>query len=725
MNEELKITIKANIDDAKKGLQDVQKELDNSGKSGEKFKKVLDGMGSVAKTAGKAIGVSMAAVGASLTALGASMAKNISQVAELGDNIDKQSQKLGMSAESYQEWDFILQHCGSSVDSLQGTMKSLQKAANSNSESFAALGISQKEVASLNKEELFNKTIEGLQGISDEGQRAKLATELLGRGAAELAPLLNTSAEETAEMRKEVHELGGVLSDEAVEDAAFFQDSLQNLKTTLGGTKNELFSNFLWPIGEVMRGLTQLFQGDDGGLNAISGGIEIFTDRLSLALPRVLEAGTAIMNSLLSAITANLPELLKAGVQVVTQLAKGITKNLKPIIQAIFIVSQQILAELPNLISAIIEELPNLMQALIQGVIDLIPVLIQGILSAIPIIIDGLVNLIMMVVENFEAIINPIINALPDIITTIVSALLKNLPTLIRGAIQLAVGIVGATGQIIKVLVPMIPEIIEQIVVALISCIPELIKGVIDICGAVWNFIVDFLAAIVDYIVNAFISSVKFLVKLPQLFNDTVLKPFPEYVQKIFDNIKKILDNIISSVSNTFNKAASAIKTVFSGLKNFFSDFWNNIKKMFSAVGQAVGGAITNTVKTAINGILSTATKIINGFIKAINTAISVINAIPGVKISKIKELSVPKLATGGIATRSTLANIGEAGKEAVLPLERNTEWMDILADRINGKQASPTKIVLMLGEKQLGEACIDSINSITRTTGTLPLTIV
>ena len=47
--------------------------------------------------------------------------------------------------------------------------------------------------------------------------------------------------------------------------------------------------------------------------------------------------------------------------------------------------------------------------------------------------------------------------------------------------------------------------------------------------------------------------------------------------------------------------------------------------------------------------------------------------------------ISIPQLATGGIATSPTTALIGEAGREAVLPLENNTSWMDTLADRING----------------------------------------
>lgn len=83
---------------------------------------------------------------------------------------------------------------------------------------------------------------------------------------------------------------------------------------------------------------------------------------------------------------------------------------------------------------------------------------------------------------------------------------------------------------------------------------------------------------------------------------------------------------------------------------------------------------------------------------------------------------SVPKMATGGIVTSSTLANIGEAGREAVLPLENNTGWMDTLADRIASRNGAPGKIVLELDGKELGYATINSINDITRQTGSLQL---
>ena len=122
---------------------------------------------------------------------------------------------------------------------------------------------------------------------------------------------------------------------------------------------------------------------------------------------------------------------------------------------------------------------------------------------------------------------------------------------------------------------------------------------------------------------------------------------------------------------------------------------------------------------------MSNAIRIINGFISAINFAIGIINKIPGVSINTLRYLDVPKLATGGITTGATMAMIGERGREAVLPLENNTGWMDILADRIAARNNSPSKIVLQVGEKELGWATINSINDITKQTGGLQLHLV
>ena len=159
-------------------------------------------------------------------------------------------------------------------------------------------------------------------------------------------------------------------------------------------------------------------------------------------------------------------------------------------------------------------------------------------------------------------------------------------------------------------------------------------------------------------------------------------------------------------------------------IKKWFSNLWTDIKKTFSDAGTAIANAVSKAFSSAINWVLEKAIKIINGFIGAINAAIGVINLIPGVSITKLSKLDVPKLAKGGVVNSATLAMFGEAGKEAVIPLENNTEWMDILAERINERNPAPSKIVLMLNEKELGWANINSINNITKQTGTLQLTL-
>jgi phage-related protein len=187
------------------------------------------------------------------------------------------------------------------------------------------------------------------------------------------------------------------------------------------------------------------------------------------------------------------------------------------------------------------------------------------------------------------------------------------------------------------------------------------------------------------------------------------------YFTMIFNNIAKAFSAVRKILTGDFKGAWEDIKQIFSNVGTFFTSVWETIKLVFSNVGKTIAESIKNTVAAAINGILSSAVRIINDFIGAINFAIGIINAIPGVNISTLSYLSVPKLATGGITTGATLAMIGERGKEAVLPLENNTEWMDKLADRIAGRNNIPSKIVLKIGEKELRWATINSINDITK----------
>lgn len=265
-------------------------------KTDDKAKEVQDTLAStVKKAAAWATGTA-----AAITAATVAVFKVADSVAAVGDEIDKQSQKLGISAQAYQEWDAILGHCGASMDSLKAGMKTLSKAIADGSAdqvaAFQAVGLSLDEVQQMSTEDVFAAVITGLQGMEEGAERTNIATTLLGRSAQELGPLLNTSAEATEEMRQTVNDLGGVMSDEAVAASAQFKDALQDLETAAGWFKRELVANILPYVTAGMQGLTNAMMQAKNWVvtlkdNFVSFGSSVVTslDKASYALNKFLK----------------------------------------------------------------------------------------------------------------------------------------------------------------------------------------------------------------------------------------------------------------------------------------------------------------------------------------------------------------------------------------------------------------------------------------------------
>lgn len=356
---------------------EYDKGLDESEEKASGFGDKLKG---ALATGAKVGGAALAAAGTAAAALGKELVEGVGNLATYGDNIDKMSQKLGMSREAYQEWDAIMQHSGTSIESMSASMKTMSAAAESGSDAFEKLGISQDEVANLSKEDLFSRVISGLQGMEEGTERTYIASQLLGRGATELGALLNTSAEDTEAMRQRVHELGGVMSDEAVQSAAAYQDSLQDMQTAMTGLKNGILADFLPSFTMVMDGLTEIFSGDSGtGVGMIKEGITSIGETITEALPEIVSKGGEIVSGLLQAIMDGLPMFLDTGFQILGQMISGISANLPNILSTIISVATQML-------SSLIQRLPEF---LAMG-IELIASLVIGIIQSIPDVVSGI-----------------------------------------------------------------------------------------------------------------------------------------------------------------------------------------------------------------------------------------------------------------------------------------------------------------------------------------------
>lgn len=187
----------------------------------------------------------------------------VTEVAAVGDTIDKQSQVLGLSRKAYQEWDYILSQNGANIDSLSASMRTLNntfiQATEGNKEAndaFAQLGISVHELETMNPEEQFETIVRAMQKLPAGAQKSALAVKLFGRGGMQLLPLLNNTSESIDVLRARAEELGLIMSDDAVNASVEYTDSLDTLKRTFNGLKYSIGAKILPFLTDGMQKIT-------------------------------------------------------------------------------------------------------------------------------------------------------------------------------------------------------------------------------------------------------------------------------------------------------------------------------------------------------------------------------------------------------------------------------------------------------------------------------------
>lgn len=314
------------------------------------------GFGGKLKTAFGGVVKAGALLSAGAVAVGGTIFKLASDTAKAGDNIDKMSQKIGISSEAYQKWDYVMKRSGGSVDSLKAGMKTLSKAVESGSKDFEKLGISQKELKNASQEEVLEKTIKGLAGMKEGTERTALATKLLGKAGMDMAPLLNQGTKAIDEQMEMAEKYGMVMSDKTVKASANFQDSLTTLSGTVKGLKNRFMGEFLPSMTKVTDGLALLFVGDtDKGIEKIEKGLDGFTKKAEELIPKMLEVGGKILDSVSQGIISNIPTFATKAVDILMSMAQYFIDNLPQLIdtgiQMMMAIGQGLSESLPKLIA--------------------------------------------------------------------------------------------------------------------------------------------------------------------------------------------------------------------------------------------------------------------------------------------------------------------------------------------------------------------------------------
>lgn len=537
---------------------EYEKGLDNSEKSAMNFGSVMQVMG---KGVAGAVTVGTAALAAMGTVtIGATSAiiDSAAEVSAYGDNIDKMSQKMGISIEAYQEWDAVMQHSGTSMESLKASMKTLANAAENGNEAFEQLGITEEQLATLSNEDLFSQVITGLQNMEEGTERTYIAGQLLGRGATELGALLNTSAEETQAMKDRVHELGGVMSEEAVKSAAQFQDNLQDLQTAMEGIKRNIVSELLPGLSTLMDGFTRLLSGDMDADTVIEEGIGKLLDGITNAGEKIMNLVTEIFPRVVEGIANHFPDLIKSVVSLLQSMVPTLLSALSD-----------------DVLPALLGALPGLLETLISVIPPFFFSVLNQVLEFLPLLLDLALKLIMTLAEGIAEAIPNLIPTIYSVIMTIVSVISKNLPMLVEVAVKIVVALIEGLLSNMDQLSIAIEKISMAMIATFLALIPEFISAAVQIVVAL---ITAFVEGVLKMLTSDFWKQML----------DTIVSSFTDIdwagigmrcLEGIADGFIKGISKVVDAAKNV----ATSIKNVFTGEMEIHSP-----SKIFEGYGKMI-----------------------------------------------------------------------------------------------------------------------------------------
>ena len=484
--------------------------------------------GETAKAVGTAAVAGFAAVAAAVAAAGTALAKAAVDAAAYADNILTSSTVTGISTEKLQEYAYAAELVDVSVDTITKShakqiksMKAAQDGTKLMVDAYAQLGV---EVTNLDGslrdgETVYWEVIDALGKMENETERDALAMQILGKSAQELNPLIEAGSEKMAELATEAHEVGAVLSDEALGSLGEFDDSIQRLKGSAGAAGNALGTVLLPELMTLTTGGAELLTEFTNNLNATGGGLEGFITTVDQMSGEMAEKAGELLGGIVKKASELMPAVIKVGVSLVTSTA-----------------------------TAVVKELPGLVKSITSTLVESTPVLI-----------DGAVALLLAIVDAVDQILPPLIEAAPDIVMAIVDGLLDATPQLIDGALTLLLAICDAIPLLISKLVPLIPKIVTSIALALLSATPQIVSAGVKL-----------LSAIKDAIPSACSALLK---ALPKIWNT-----LSSYLKQLPGKVVSIGADLVSGLWKGINDKATWLKNK---IKGWVGDVTKFLKKLF------------------------------------------------------------------------------------------------------------------------------------------------
>lgn len=736
MNEIFKLFGTIAIDGVSEAEKEIKGLSDTAEKSSSKIGSVFKGIGKIGATVGKVVGGAMLAAGTAVAGLVTKSTQSYAEYEQLVGGVDTLFKNSSAKVQKYAENAY--KTAGLSANEYMNTVTSFSASLLQSLGGDTEAAADKADMAITDMSDNANKMGTSMESIQNayQGFAKQNYTMLdnlkLGYGG---------TKEEMQRLLEDAKAISGI--DYDISSYADVVDAIHVIQAEMGitgTTSKEAAGTITGSMSAVKGAWANLMTAMASDNLPIDEYINKFVDSASAMvsnmLPRIQQALVGVVqliNQLAPIIIGKIPELfsqlLPSIIQAATGLVSAVVTILPDLIQALLEMIPAFIDGVVQIINAIIEALPTVMQTLVAALPTLIPVLI-----------NGLVSMIVTLCDNLIPILQPLLDALPDIIITIVEVLLSNLPILIEAVISLVLGIVEALPQIITSLIDAIPTIVEMLVTALLENLPALIMGCVQlviglvtalpqILSSLWNALKTLCHTAVSGLFNQIGEWIRTL--FPKSADNIfkVLNTIRDAFKTLIDNLKAIFSVVVSVISVPFKLAWNGIKLVWDNVVAFFKMIWNNIKAVFSVVDSVLSGDFkgawdgikqiwSNVVgffKNIISNIKNAFSKVgeilSSPFRKAKDAIKKIVDNIKGFfsglklrfpkiklphfkikpsgwKIGDLLEGSIPKLAIdwyakGGVIDSPSVIGVGEDGAEAVVPLERNTGWINKVADEV------------------------------------------
>lgn len=593
-------------------------EIKQSGKQADDARSGFDNLKKALSTVGAALGATIAAIGTAAVTAGKKIWDMANDTAEAGDEIDKQSQKLGISAENYQKLSYAMERSGADVEDFKkGTMNITKELANMQNgvdgagSMFNQLGISVQNADGSFKstEDVLLSTIDALSNMQDETQRNALANSVFGKSYQEILPLLNSGSDGIRQLMDEAEKYGMVMSDDAVKASAAFEDSLTKLKGTITGVKNALMGQLLPGFKSITDGFAELVSGNSEGSDMIKSGIENVIETVTDMIPQVVSLlsviGEAILEeapSVLESLSTNIIDLLPGA------LDFALNNVLPNLLESVLSIAGQLFTSLseslPDLMTSLAESFSNIVTELfsednitnfVDQLLNFIKNAIAGIGDALPIILEAIKTVVLNLIDSLPEIFSMLLDMLPDLIENIGSIIKNGLPVLVQAAVELVSSICDNLPEILMELIENLPTILDTISSTLIDNIDTLIQ-----CG------IDLTIGIVKNLPKIIMGLIKAAPSIIKSLAEALLKGLSSIVEVGKHIVTGLWEGIKNAASWLWEKITGWLSSIWDGIKNFFG-IKSPSTKMRDMIGKnlvkGLAQGITDEGKTAINAM--------------------------------------------------------------------------------------------------------------------------